>query len=78
MPLMLAGGTSVARISPDRVKNSMPPERTWLSMSVSEPSWLDGKMVISTRPSVSALTASAISRARVFMGCVIGRLLAYL
>jgi hypothetical protein len=29
---------------PDSVKNSTPPERIWLSISVSEPSWLDGKI----------------------------------
>jgi hypothetical protein len=75
---MEAAGTRVERISPESVKNSIPPERSWLSMSVSEPSWFEGKIWISTRPPVSALIASAISRARVFMGCVSGRLLAYL
>ena len=78
MPLIDAAGTSVDRMRPESVKNSMPPERTWLSMSVSEPSWLFGKMAISTLPLVSFLTASAISRARTFIGCVNGRLLAYL
>ena len=34
----------MARIRPDSVKNSMPPERIWLSISVSEPSWLFGKI----------------------------------
>ena len=75
---MEAAGTSVERIRPDSVKNSTAPERTWLSVSVSEPSWLDGKMLISTRPFVSDLIASAISRARIFIGCMTGRLLAYL
>ena len=78
MPLIEAGSTSVDRISPDKVKNSTPPERTWLSVSVSEPSWLDGKICRSKRPSVSCLIAAAISRARTFIGCVSGRLLAYL
>ena len=78
MPLIEAAGTSVDRIRPDRVKNSTPPERSWLSMSVSEPSWLFGKIWISTRPLVSALIASAASLARTFSGCVAGRLLAYL
>ena len=64
MPLIEATGTSVARIRPDSVKNSTPPERTWLSMSVSEPSWLFGKIWMSTRPLVSALIAAAISLAR--------------
>src|SRR5258707_6656034 len=34
MPLIEAAGNSVARIRPDSVKNSMPPERIWLSISV--------------------------------------------
>ena len=71
-------GTSVDRISPDKVKNSIPPERTWLSMSVSEPSWLLGKISIATRPLLSLRMASAISLARAFIGCVTGRLFAYL
>ena len=68
MPLMEAAGTSVDRISPDSVKNSTPPERSWLSVSVSEPSWLEGKIWRSRRPLVSFLIASAISRARMFIG----------
>ncbi len=78
MPLIEAAGTSVARISPDSVKNSTPPERIWESVSVSEPSWLDGKICRSNAPLVSCLMAAAISRARIFIGCVSGRLLAYL
>jgi hypothetical protein len=78
MPLMDAAGTRVARIKPDSVKNSTPPERIWLSMSVSEPSWLLGKICRSKRPLVSALIAAAISFARWFIGCPSGRLLAYL
>src|SRR5215831_8381264 len=78
MPLIDAAGTSVARIRPDSVKNSMPPERIWLSMSVSEPSWLFGKICRSNLPLVSALMAAAISLARAFIGCASGRLLAYL
>ena len=31
-------------MSPDRVKSSTPPERSWLSVSVSEPSWLLGNL----------------------------------
>ena len=61
---MEAAGTSVERIRPDSVKNSTPPERTWLSVSVSEPSWLLGKICMSKRPLVSALIAAAISWAR--------------
>ena len=78
LAVMEAAGTRVDRIRPDRVKNSMPPERTWLSMSVSEPSWLLGKISIETRPFVSLRIASAISLARVFIGCATGRLFAYL
>src|SRR5947209_20255434 len=78
MPLIEAAGTKVDRISPDNVKNSMPPERIWLSMSVSEPSWLFGKTSRSNRPLVSDLIAAAISLARAFIGWESGRLLAYL
>src|SRR5262249_16208776 len=78
MPLIDAAGTSVARIRPDSVKNSTPPERIWLSMSVSEPSWLFGKIWGSNLPRVSLLIAAAISLARMFSGWVSGRLLAYL
>ncbi len=78
MPLIEAAGTSVARIRPDSVKNSTPPERIWLSMSVSEPSWLFGKIWRSNLPPVSLLIAAAISLARTFSGWVSGRLLAYL
>ncbi|MGY4332919.1 hypothetical protein ACVWWG_007336 [Bradyrhizobium sp. LB7.2] len=78
MPLMDAAGTRVDRIRPDSVKNSTPPERIWLSMSVSDPSWLFGKICRSNLPLVSALIAAAISLARTFIGWVSGRLLAYL
>ena len=78
MPLIDAAGTSVARINPESVKNSMPPERIWLSISVSEPSWLFGKTCRSKRPLVSVLIASDISLARTFIGCESGALLAYL
>src|SRR5215471_1992833 len=78
MPLMDAAGTRVARIKPDSVKNSMPPERIWLSMSVSDPSWLLGKIWRSNLPLVSLLIAAAISLARTFSGWESGRLLAYL
>src|ERR1700746_1877625 len=78
MPLIEAAGTSVDRIRPDNVKNSMPPERIWLSISVSDPSWLFGKICRSKRPLVSALIAAAISLARVLSGWLSGRLLAYL
>src|SRR3974390_3302821 len=78
MPLIEAAGTSVERIKPDSVKNSTPPERVWLNVSGSDPNWLDGKICRSKRPLVSCLIAAAISRARTFIGCVSGRLLAYL
>src|SRR5215472_15836656 len=47
-------------------------------MSVSEPSWLFGKICRSKRPLVSALIAAAISLVRVLSGWPSGRLLAYL
>ena len=78
MPESEALATSVDRISGESVKNSTPPERTWLSMSVSEPSWLFGKIWMSTRPLVSSLILATASLARAFIGCATGRLLAYL
>ncbi|MNR61044.1 hypothetical protein D3C85_1826730 [compost metagenome] len=78
MPESEALATSVERISGESVKNSTPPERTWLSMSVSEPSWLFGKIWMSTRPLVSSLIFATASLARTFIGCATGRLLAYL
>src|SRR5262245_38317763 len=78
MPLMDAAGTRVDRIRPDSVKNSTPPERIWLNMSVSEPSWLFGKICRSNLPLVSVLMAAAISLAHTFIGWLSGRLLAYL
>src|ERR1043165_151302 len=47
-------------------------------MSVSEPSWLLGKIWISTRPLVSCLMRSIASTARTLSGCAVGELLAYL
>src|SRR5437868_8711646 len=47
-------------------------------MSVSEPSWLFGKIWISTRPLVSCLMRSIASTARTLSGCAVGELLAYL
>src|SRR5215469_6958373 len=78
MPLIEAAGTKADRIRPYSVKIAMPPDRIWLSMSVSEPSWLFGKICRSNLPLVSALMAAAISLARVFSGWESGRLLAYL
>src|SRR5437660_10195469 len=46
-------------------------------MSVSEPSWLLGKIWISTRPLVSCLMRSIASTARTLSGCAVGELLAY-
>src|SRR5438270_7839621 len=77
-PLIEETGTSVERIRPDSVKNSVAPERNWLSISVSEPSWLFGKIWISTRPLVSCLMRSIASTARTLSGCAVGELLAYL
>src|SRR5882724_1702157 len=77
-PLIEATGTRVERIRPDSVKNSIAPERSWLSMSVSEPSWLFGNTWISTRPLVCCLIRSMASVVRTFSGCVTGELLAYL
>src|SRR3954462_7914071 len=78
MPLIEAAGTSVARIKPDSVKNSSAPERNWLSMSVSEPSWLFGNIWISTLPSLSLRMFAAASRMRIVSGCDSGELFAIL
>ena len=75
---MPASGTSVCRIRPDSGKMSMAPERTCDSMSVSPPSWLLGKIWISTLPPLSFFTASAASRTRMLEGWVVGMLLAHL
>jgi hypothetical protein len=56
---------------------SSAPERTWLSMSVEPPSWLFGKIWMSTRPLVAARIASQASAARLLMGCVAGKSLPY-
>lgn len=77
-PLIEATGTRVERIRPERVKNSSAPERSWLSMSVSEPSWLLGNTWISTLPPVFSLIRVAASVVRMVSGCVTGELLAYL
>lgn len=73
--LMAATGTSVAMTSDDGVKKVSAPLRTCESMSVSPPSWLAGKISISTLPSVSVLMRSAASWARMLSGCDSGRLL---
>ena len=77
MPVIEAPGTSVDRISGDSVKNSIAPERSWLSMSVSPPSWLFGNTWMSTLPPVSLRIASMASTVRIVSGCVTGELLAY-
>ena len=78
MPLIEAAGTSVARIRPDSVKNSTPPERIWRERIGVGAELADRENLQVEAPSVSCLMAAAISRARMFMGWVSGRLLAYL
>src|ERR1700675_3673700 len=78
MPLIEATGTRVARMRPEGVKKSIAPERTWLSMSVSPPSWLLGKIWISRRPFDSSLIFATASVIRMVIGWVSGELLAYL
>src|SRR5690242_17210954 len=63
-------GTRVARTEFDRLKRSIDPERSCESRSVSEPSWLAGNRLISTRPCVAARMRSIASFARTFTGCV--------
>ncbi len=78
MPLMAAAGTSVERISGDSEKNSVAPLRSCESVSVSLPSWLEGKMLIFMRPPDASRMPSAASFRRMLSGCVTGRLLANL
>ena len=78
MPLSEALGTKVDRISGESMKKSTPPPRSWLRTSVSAPSWLCGKTVISILPSLSSLIRSFASSTRTFDGCVSGWLLASL
>src|SRR3954463_3988702 len=68
--MMPETGTKVARIEPDRLKNSTLPLRTWVSRSVSEPSWLAGNSLISSRPPVASRMRSIASWSRVLIGCV--------
>ncbi len=55
------------------LKNSIPPDRTWASRSLSPPSWLLGKTAMSTRPSLSRLIRSVASRARTCSGWLAGK-----
>jgi hypothetical protein len=75
--LIAATGTSVARTSAEGVKKVDAAERTWLSMSVSPPSWLFGKILISTRPLVFLDLLGGFLRADV-QRMLSGRLLPYL
>src|SRR3990170_2426863 len=76
MLLMDKTGMRLASGDPT-VKMSSAPDRTWLSMSVLPPSWLFGKIWMSTRPLVAARMASHASEARLFIGCAAGRSLPY-
>ena len=53
-------GTTLANGEPT-VKMSSAPDRTWLKQSVLPPSWLFGKIWISTRPLVAARISSTAS-----------------
>jgi hypothetical protein len=76
MLLMDDTGTTLASGDPT-VKMSSAPDRTWLSISVLPPSWLLGKIWMSTRPLVAARIASHASEARLLIGCAAGRSLPY-
>src|SRR4051812_17140273 len=75
---MAAAGTSVATMSPVWAKKSSALARSCRSMSASVPSWLAGKIWISTRPSVCSATALAASAMRVLSGWSTGMMLANL
>ena len=65
-----AAGTNVLRMEVARLKNSTPPLRTWLSRSVSEPSWLAGNSLMSSRPPDASRMRPSASAARMLTGCV--------
>ncbi|MNR44208.1 hypothetical protein D3C85_1629190 [compost metagenome] len=65
-------GTKVERMTPDSMKKSTAPDRTWPSTSDWEPSWSAGNTCRSKRPLVSALMRSAASVRRRCSGCVAG------
>ncbi len=68
MPLIAATGTSDPRIRPDWTKKSIAPARTCDSMSASVPSWLEGKMLMSTWPLVCSLILALASVSRTLSG----------
>src|SRR5262245_13086311 len=76
MLLMDETGMRLASGDPT-VKMSSAPDRTWLNISVLPPSWLFGKIFMSTRPLVAARMASHASEARLLIGCAAGRSLPY-
>src|SRR6266436_7892672 len=78
IPLIEAIGTSVDRMTLDRLKNSTAPERSWDSTSVSPPSWLFANSSISSTPLLSRLMRSKACCRRTFSGCVNGKLVANL
>jgi hypothetical protein len=78
MPLMAATGTRVDRIRPERLNISTAPDRSWLSVSVSEPSWLLGNTLISTRPEVASFTRAAAAVERTCTGWLVAVLWANL
>jgi hypothetical protein len=66
-------GMIVDIAGPDCAQNSRAPERNWEIMSVVEPSWLFGKIWISSLLPVSDLIRSAAFRAQVLVGWDAGR-----
>src|SRR5450756_1085376 len=65
-------GTSVDRVMLGAASNSMPPARTWDSISGSPPSWLLEKTVTFNRPDDWAPIALAASVSRTVRGWVSG------
>src|SRR3954465_10580003 len=78
MPVIAAFGTKVERMRGERVNSWTAPERNWLRVSVSDPSWLFGKTWMSTLPPVSALIRFAASASWMCKGWVVGWLWASL
>ena len=67
---MAAAGATVEITDPARFKKSIPPLRTWVSRSVSEPSWLAGKKRISSRPPEPSRSRCVACSRRALIGWV--------
>src|SRR5579883_1803823 len=65
-------GTSVDSVMEGAASSSMPPARSWDSISGSPPSWLLANTVTASRPAERSLASLAASTRRIVKGCVSG------